>query len=157
MAKGAPDWWSRSDIDIEVQTLAELIQRPKYGGAQFGTGYMEVSPLSYYCILTVTGTGMIYGGWAWCGDSSASQKDSFFNLYIDEVNMYTSDFKRFNKFNLTDPLVCILPILLFDDVNYEYVVGFSRGITFEEKFRICFKEAGNVGCKVRVFLWYAII
>jgi len=131
MASGFQDW--DVPVNINAQTLAEIINRPKYGTAQVLHYDGIVAPSTLQSLGTISGQGMVYGGncyWESTGDA----KDASISLLIDDVV-----FIGFSPNTLTNQGVSAENSYYFyvgkyDTYNNQYLVSFSRGITFETSF-----------------------
>lgn len=156
MAYGAPDWWSRSHIDIIAQTLAEITQRPKYGGALLSSWDGSVNNNAKTELISVTGKGMIYAGNLWLNPLQ-TQANSYVELEVDGTSIAYTQFVAMNTYSWTTPQGHPFFLTKFDDTTFYYSVLFMYGITFESGFRILYDEKHGrnptVGAKMR----YAVI
>lgn len=128
-------------LNVKAQDLAEIISRPKYGGARMIEAAISCDEDEWTTLFTLSSKGMIYGGsiiQAYAGaDGYSSVK-----LTIDgrEFCNYT--------FAITKDMPCpssfTLPLYTtkFDPVNEEYHLFFSYGITFETSIKV---EVYNLG------------
>ena len=57
MASGLPDYYN--GVDVTYQTLAEIINRPKYGAGQRSTAAVAVDASAETTLITITGKGMV--------------------------------------------------------------------------------------------------
>jgi len=139
MGHGAPDWWSRSHIDIIGQALAYLTQRPMYGAAKSNYVYKQVDPNTETTLITVIGKGMIYGGLIQA-DVDYSIGNDIFRLYVDDEAIVGGSFYEYIQNNLSSYGDYCAWISCFDDKNHVYAVNFRYGLTFEEKIKITYQE-----------------
>lgn len=154
MSSGRPDYFR--GVDITYQTLGQITNRPKYGGAVVYNGgdicYADVeTPL-----IAVAGKGMVYGLVMYL-DYTSTQKNSYISVEIDDSLDLVQSFRNLNKFGNLMFGGYPLAIYKFDDVKFIYSVGLVRGITFEESFIIRYGEQHSTTPTVYCYLSYALI
>jgi len=154
MAHGLPDFYR--GVDIAYQALAQLINRPMYGGVSSAVGGQTVLANTDTELASVYGKGMLYGGYLFL-DHTSTQKDSRANLIIDDESVSNLKFSDMNKYSLSLPLSSIIHLLKFDDTNFIYSVGISYGITFETSVKIIYTEAHNSTPIVYTKMIYGLI
>lgn len=142
MASGTPDYY---------QTV-----RNTYGAAKKISNAVAAEAISTKEILTVSGKGVIYGGVCYL-DPTATQKESYFRLLIDVQETTIWTFEDMMKFGIWQENSNSLYLLRYDEVNFIYVVGISRGLTFEESVTLQFTEAEGNTPTVAGHLVYAEI
>lgn len=137
MTAGLPDFYR--SIDVAFQSLGEIINRPKYGGADIALAAVVVAATAETELLAVAGKGMIYGG-----DLSiittASQVLGVPVLEVDGVAIAVRNFAGLIVARIKVPNSAGMYLLRYDEVNHRYSVGISSGITFETGFRILYQE-----------------
>ena len=156
MAKGRPDW--TSSINITGQDLAEVIERPKYGGAQYASYGGEIVEDSDDIIFSISGTGMIYGGIIY--HSGAFDPDKVGNQpAIDEATMAYLSIEQLNIRQIEDKNMWFLFEQYYSEENDKYIQGIVRDITFETDYSIkIWNHAGSgAGDIVQASLMYALI
>lgn len=154
MAKGAPDYYNV--IDIKLQTIAELTNRPKYGGAQRSAAEKVVSASAETDLVSVSGKGMIYGAIISL-DHSSTQKLGTPRLYIDGNKMSDWNFFTLNSFNVVAPYGSAFFLVAYDDVNFIYVALTGYGYTFETSFKLSYFENNGGTPSVRGRAIYALV
>ena len=154
MASGLPDYYR--GVDIAYQALAQVTNRPKYGGAQSADGYLAVAASQENTLFTISGKGMTYGGYVKV-EYASSQKDSGFLIYLDGGLFGTAGFEALNKFGLTLENSHPLYLRKYDDVNFIYCMALSRGITFESSFSLAYLEQHGTTPTVWYHVIYALI
>lgn len=154
MASGRPDYFR--GVDITYQTLAQITNRPKYGGA-LSAGGAEVMPANEELSLAlITGKGMIYGGYIWV-DYSASQAEGLVSLYVEGTLILAIDLLDLKKFCIDRAWAGPFYIMNYDDVDFIYSLGVSYGLTFESSFEFRYTERDGGTPIVYFDIVYALI
>lgn len=154
MASGLPDYFS--GVDIAYQALAQVTNRPKYGGAFLTGSVMTVTPSDDTDLIVVSGKGMIYGGLVWL-DYTYSQANDEVIIQIDQYNLNDLSFLRLNNYNIQRDRTFPVTLNTYDPTNYIYSVGISFGITFETEVKVIYKETYGRDPTVFYRLVYALI
>lgn len=134
----------------------ERMIRPKYGKPQHMPFIGTVYKGQYNDLFTITGKGVIYGGFIYVYGES-SQKDSIVHPYIDEDQYSNITFEEFLALNLCTVYSAPLYLTEFDDVNSKYTLCFSPGITFEKKIQLKYLEDTGDDAVCAIHLFYALI
>ena len=168
MAHGSPDWHKLSDVDILAQSvgdihinvaaqdIAQIINRPTYGGANVST-YDSNPPTSTTTeLISITGQGVIYGGYIWIHDGTSRYNDSFI-LHVDGVDIFniTSYYLRtlnFSKYENTPLRMCV-----YNEYMKYYLATIQNDITFESNFKIKYANAGGGASTVTAQAYYATL
>lgn len=137
MAKGLPDYYR--GVDIILQSIAEITNRPKYGSGQNAAGYHVVTANAQTILAQITGKGMIYGGYVRIEYTSTQAGGGVF-LYVDDEKLGSIGFDALRKWGMTVEHSYPVYLRTFDDVNFIYTVAFSHGFTFEESLRLDYIE-----------------
>jgi len=138
MARGLPDYFKET--------------RPRFGGAQDKSSYNIVTANDETILATITGKGVIYGGFIKL-KHTATQKNSGIFVYVDEEKLGVTDFEDLELHGLTVENSYPFYLRKYDDVNFRYCVALSRDITFETKLEISYVETHGETPKV----WYRVI
>ncbi len=154
MSSGLPDFYR--GIDVAFQSLGQIINRPKYGGADVVDGTVIVTATSGTTLVTVTGKGMIYGGYMYL-DSAASQKTGSPLLNVDGNLLTVLDFEEMNKFGLSRQWSKPYSLVKYNEVDFVYAVQLYYGITFETSFFLSYSESEGATPSVRYAVVYALI
>ncbi len=154
MPTGFQDWIN--PFNLAAQALAEAIVRPKYGSAQVGTFTTNSTPNSSKEVLSISGTGMIYGG-AFRSEPAQSQKDDAYSVIIDGNFLGGFIFSFLNSSLFTPMYSDILYLLRYDDVAFRYFVGIGYGFTFESSITIKYVETEGNTIPLGGRLYYALI
>ncbi len=154
MASGLPDYYR--GVDVAYQALAQMIVRPKYGGAISSIGELTVTASSANTVVAVAGKGMIYGGFVYL-DYTSTQKNSKVWLEVDGQQLNDERFLDLQLYSLLDPRVCVLSLLKYDDVDFVYAAGFSYGVTFESTLKLIYSELHGTTPNLFFNLTYALI
>jgi len=154
MASGLPDYYR--GVDVAYQALSQMIVRPKYGGAQSVDGYLAVTASDQSILFTISGKGMIYGGYVKV-EFTSSQKDSGFLIYTDGAKFGTAGFEALNMFGITLEHSYPLYLRKYDDVNFVYCMALSHGVTFETSLRLDYLEQHGATPTVWYHVIYALI
>lgn len=116
--------------------------RPGYGSGQNKAGYKVVLKNDTTPLATISGKGMIYGGYVRV-EYTSSLSDSGLFLYVDDEKLGSIGFETLDRWNLDVEHSYPVYKRKYDDTNFIYVVAFSHGITFEKNIRIEYIEAGG--------------
>jgi len=154
MASGLPDYYR--GVDIAYQALAQVTNRPKYGGALELYGSVVVTANFTTGLAEVSGKGMIYGGLVYL-DPTATQASGIPGVIVDGNVIAGITFTRMNKYNVSKSWAYPLYLLSYDDVNFVYSCAASYGITFESSFKLVYNEAEGATPRVYYDFVYALI
>lgn len=154
MVSGFEDW--NIPVDINLQSLSEVINRPKYGSIQTLLFQDAIWGDAETSLGSVSGTGMIYGGFINVNANSLNNsiyiKTKIDDLVISGLSPYT-----LLAYGLILPDHSIPSLIYYDDINHVHTMGFSFGITFEESLEITFFRSPGVQSNVTMLLHYALI
>jgi len=154
MAHGAPDW--TLGVNILMQQLDQLIQRPKYGicaPASF-SGYVDANATTL--LAEISGVGIIYQVFFYV-QSAASQKNDCFIVEIDGIQIPTATFLQAIQFNSVQQGNAATHMDCFDEVNFRYSGSIGYGITFESSVKAYYKETHGNTPYVSGMVLYATI
>ena len=149
-----PDYYR--SVDVAKQSLAEITNRPKFGGAVLSAGSLQVWDGVLTSLVQINGRGMVYGGSIWL-DAPETQSDSEVWLGIDGVNIEGLSFERLKLYSITDPRKAVISLNLWDGINWIYSVGISYGLTFESRLDLKYFERYGRRVTVHYRLIYALI
>jgi len=141
MAHGAPDWWSRSYIDILGQTLAYLTQRPYYGDAKAIDKTIEISTSGWTNLINLQNCkGRVLGGYMKTVDPDYST--ILFELYIDgELALDVTD-EILWKDGCFIGSATPLRILTYSPDEPRVAIDFLPGIQWESSFLLKARTTG---------------
>lgn len=154
MAKGTEDWVRR--IDISIQSTAEVDNRIKNGAADVLTFAGLADASTTKTLGTVTGKGMVYGGFI-ASQGVDIQHDDYLSLVIDGTTIYIPTFEQSVAWNQIRPNGPVLYLTIFDEVLFRYAMMVGPGVTFETSFVIRYTEAHGRTPAVSVGLMYALV
>lgn len=154
MASGRPDYFR--GVDITYQTLAQVTNRPKYGGALQTKGNLAVDASVATRLAAINGKGVLYGGSVWL-DYTSSQANSYIGMKLDGTILTSLSFVRMDDYNINEPRNSIITVNLYDSTNYIYCAGLSYGITFESYLDLYYFEEYGDAPTVHYNLVYALI
>lgn len=144
MASGMPDY--------------HKVIRPRFGGAKSIYANVTVVGGAETEIVSVTGRGMLYGGYGLL-QHDAVQHASMFRLYADGNVLSNHSFMTLYNYDLTTenaPTVYLRKIYEVLPL-YMYSVGLSYGITFETELKLTYVEVGGYTPRVFANMTYALI
>lgn len=144
------------DVDILTQTLSEVTNRPKYGGALLVHGSVAVTAGQINTLVGVDGKGMIYGGYVYL-DYANSQSAGQVRMLADDQTLNYDSFSLLNNFGVTEPGRSAVFLSKYDDTNFIYCAGLSHGITFETSIELKYFENQGYTPTVHYRLVYALI
>jgi len=134
MASGTPDY--HTPVDLALQSLAEVTARNTYGAAQKSAFSQAAIPAgTTVTLITITGTGYIYGGdYVAAPSPNIDNSEGFFTMIIDGVTITFPFWKDIILFNYTAPAPFMLSVTSIDGPNDE-ITGYLPGsLTFESSF-----------------------
>lgn len=122
--------------NLSAQDLNYLKVRPVYGGLNFEAISSVAIPNSTWTeIKSVTGKGAVISGRAYFGEYFASAQQQF-RFKIDGVAAGSYTVENLNSLNYLPGQGSPMFIAFYNDVSYNYKIGFGPGITFETSFAI---------------------
>jgi len=156
MASGTQDWWGRRRIDIISQTIAHLIERPKYGGADevFSSGVLAAG--GQVALWTIGGTGVIYGGYIRVFGSAAAQ-DCYIEIDIDTGNMRSETLQNMNRYGLDTETCSVGYLLGYDTATNLYAIGIHPWLTFESAVQVRLYNGGTASVSYNARMQYALL
>jgi len=144
------------NIDIAAQAIGELINRPKYGAAATAFTDTAVNPGALTEMVSITGTGMIYGVFNSVDGILDANADSIYPT-IDSVIMNAQPFGNMFSRGYTKPNTNLWWLQKYDPVNFEYALVRGQGITFETSYKEIYSEALSRTPQCRTTVLYALI
>jgi hypothetical protein len=135
LSTGFKDW--DVPVNISSQTLSEVVNRPTYGTAISSIGTFSFSGESSNLLLTVLGTGMLYGGFIYAYSSFDHMNDQPTILFENQL-MGLFSFYEMLSYSLVNPYSYPLYLTYFDITNNIYSCSFSYGYTFEEQLKLMY-------------------
>lgn len=154
MASGMLDYYR--GVDVKYQALAQMIVRPKYGGALLAWGSKYCTANVQNTLCGIAGKGMVYGGAIWM-DYTLTQADSQVWLGVDGYTLTNLSWARLKEFGILQPRSWPLSLLKYDSKNFIYCAGVSYGLTFESQVVLAYYEQNGFNPTVHYRLVYALI
>lgn len=151
---GFPDWLI--PVNISRQELAEITNRPKYGGAQRAFFSDDIANGVTKQLVNLAGTGQTYGG-SIRANSTTSFRDSILTVIVDGTTILSEFIRSYALFNLTARYQSFCVITAADDVDFVYSFAFPYGITFESTIIIHWKTASVADVSIASNFLYAIV
>ena len=142
MASGTPDY------------IREV--REKFGAGKIATGSLVVTANSLNELLSITGKGVIYGGFVY-QTSLSSQRFGITYLVIDSLMSIGSSYWFLNNYNITIPNSYPMTITKYDEVDYQYAVTISPAIKFESSFKLYYQETQGAAPTIYYSINYALL
>lgn len=154
MVSGFTDW--DVPVNINAQTLGEIINRPKYGGAIDGAWSLSISAGETKSIQIVSARGVIYGGII-KASASGDLSNDLITMIVDGTLTTTHSFASLlaNDFKYKDSYFFWLT--KYDPVNFIYSVVLSNRITFESSVLITYENTNAFSVDIISSLIYATI
>lgn len=154
MSSGLQDFWR--SINVAKQSLAELTNRPKFGGGILSSGQKTVTDGVLNSLVQINGKGMVYGGSIWL-DYTSTQSNSEVYLGIDGVNIQGLSFVRLKDYGVIHPGSAVITLNTFDSDKYVYSAGISYGLTFETRLDLKYYERHDTTPTVHYRIIYTLI
>jgi len=130
--------------------------RPRYGAAGSKYDFINVGASEEKSLCTVTGKGVIYGGFIRMLGLSAAWDDKP-KLLIDGKAVSELKYSELLSYGIDDTTKGPLFLTYYDMVNWIYCVGISAGMTFESTVEIRYHRSPAVAKPVRIGIIYALI
>jgi hypothetical protein len=168
MAHGSPDWHKLSDVDILAQSvgdihiniagqdIAQIINRPTYGEGEKSSFSTSVAAMDDSDLVTITGTGIIYGGYLYNYDYNIHSND-IVTVTIDGNQIFSDSYYNMNTNNLTHMYGAPVYLTLYDTENYKNGLSLSPGFTFESNFVLNYNNPYGNSTFVKGMIYYATI
>lgn len=154
MSHGTQDW--HSAIDVVLQSLDEIIQRPKFGIVAPAVYAAAVTASSRTTLVNISGIGNIY--WGSIGvTASADQSADYFIFTIDGEAITSATFRRAVDYGTSSPRLPGVFTDCLDNVNFYYSAALGSSITFETSVQIEYVETQGNTPVVTSRLVYALI
>ena len=145
-----------SPINILTQALAELIERPKYGGALLSQGYVDFDTIQVKTLTTISGKGMTYGGRIWSREANITKADDPWVL-LDGTTLEYLSLENMTDFAMTDPHTDIIRIKRYDEAAPAFVVGLAYGYTFETSLQFKWRHSTPDAVRIYYNIVYALL
>ena len=142
--------------NLSVQDLDFLTVRPAYGEAVEAHGTEAISASSTETLKTVTGRGVVIGGWFSFGIGQ-THKSIECGIKTEGTVVQQEAASVLNGRKHYTPGCQPLYLSLYDDIGFDYCVGISKGLTFETSFDMFVKNPYAFETTVIWFLFYALV
>lgn len=169
MAHGAPDWHKLSDVDILAQTvgdihiniagqdISEIINRPTYGAAFKATSTKSQNPSTGQNYISITGTGIIYGGYIYT-DATKLHPNDVLRIIIDGEIVVSSTWEYLRKYRPKNIRSAPIILEVYDEITFIHMASINREFTFESSCVIYYANNDAVETiGVNTELYYAVI
>ncbi len=133
MSSGLPDWILALNVDGQQDGYFSV--RPTYGAADTAFHSDTIGASATTLLLSVSGVGVIYGGFVMLTVSQTHKTNSL-RLDVDGNQFPSGTFQFNNNGQLTKEYNNIFSLVKYDDVNFWYSFGISRGFTFETDVKL---------------------
>lgn len=144
------------EIDIVAQALSEVINRPTYGGANVSI-YNDFAPaLSATDIISVLGTGMVYGGYFYIADANDHLNDGL-GVVIDGTELFAISPNSLLLWGVKSGMNFPLQLAMYRPDLYQYIVLVKGGLTFESSFKLRYHNILGDSAGVLAQAYYATI
>lgn len=120
--------------NLSVQALPTLKTRPRYGDVHYVEITRDHPAIEEWTIpLGVVGQGYVLGGYL-AHKALATHKSCYVELIVDGVSYPTLTFEELHNWALDSMYKNPVYEIKYDDTEWEYLVGFPYGWTFESTF-----------------------
>lgn len=143
-------------MNIKAQDIAEIINRPKYGGAVVSEISLVINAGYAGSLVNVSGKGMLYGGTIHVDGNTSHSTDDVI-LRIDGSTVKWTAYDKLKKYGCTKPHTHLVWLNVYDDTIFRYSVGFMYGITFESSLVLSYINNGIDSIGVYGCLVYALV
>lgn len=142
--------------NLSVQDLDFLTVRPAYGQVRRGTGSVSITADSTETIATITGKGLVIGGWfRWAGASSEASIAPI--IKCDEVVVEQLAANVLNTYQQYPSTANPLYLIKYDDTYFSYIVGICPGLTFETSFEMAANNPYAAAHSIAYHVFYALV
>jgi len=146
------------EIDIAAQALSELQNRPKYGAAETGTFNVSIGATSEDTLVSMAGSGIIYGGTVYNIDTINHGNDELV-IVVDGVEVFRQSPNVAVSAGYTQPFSNYAYLSRHWErlLQYKYIFVITKGITIESSYEILWNNIGADSTPVKGVLIYATI
>jgi len=130
--------------------------RPTYGAADSKHVMKTVAVHAVTSMTKVEGAGMVYGGLVLSVPYESAQNDVVI-IAIDGEELTNTSFRGMYEAAVTQRRMWPIYLMLFDNIDFNYCVGISDGMTFEESVEVKYKEVDGHQKNVECYLVYALL
>ena len=117
MTAGLPDYYN--GINLALQSLAQIVQRPYYGTISGFSASGTVTASSATPVWMVSGAGAHFGIYFWA-QGAATQKNDYVRVIADGNTVNFPTFKQFNDYNFSIPIGAEASGTCYDETNFIY-------------------------------------
>ena len=143
-------------MNVKAQDLAEVINRPTYGGPLVANASTTNPTTGSHSLVSITGTGWGYGGFLYM-NGDADFKDDYFTYIIDGEVMGGLTPDQFMDYGFYHSNPTSFHLTHYSEINDIYVQELYGGISFESSLAVSFIAGGNRTGTVGAFILYALI
>lgn len=151
-----PDFTNYSQVDLIQQTIAFLTNRPMYGEAKIVDGFKIITAKSEETLFSISGKGKIYTGIIFIF-TDHSVKSDIIELYIDDDRIFSEYWETFWFYGIERPDDFVAWLSCYDESNHIYTLSIKSDITFEESFKVKYRNNANDNVKVSYKIIYALL
>jgi len=137
MAKGAQDWIQRTDILL--QTLSEIIQRPRLGDPAIVDVSGAVAANSDNLVASITGAGIAFSLFFYATSTGVIDND-YFKYVVDGTTVSLPTFKTFYDNNFTMGVPTQAFGSCYDILNFAFAGGSFEQWTWNTSFLLYYVE-----------------
>ena len=133
---GSPDYHQPIAVG-PGSTLGEgyIDVRSHHGKAYRAFREMPAEAAAVTDLISIAGRGILYGGYAYADGALIGNRDYFYLKVDGQVLGYTS-FLQMENHGMNTPYSNSVYALKYDNVAFDYTVGFMPGITFESLIEV---------------------
>jgi hypothetical protein len=142
MARGGPDWYG--GLGTTYGTLARAWWNFAVGGD------------TEQDLVSVTGRGTIVSGFVYVHASTTHKEDQV-KLYIDDTLLTDLSFLLLNIYGLKKLETYPVYITRFNNVKKKYAAGIIGGLTFNESFKVAYRNTYEAEPTVVCHVVYSLI
>lgn len=154
MVTGFKDW--DKGVNINNQSLEQIINRPKYGGSIGASFSDQIINVGAATLLTVTGRGMIYGGFLLADDNTSGLTSSW-RVTVDGVQIHYLAHSSHQLLGFPGVNMSLVYCAQYDIINHKFTMVLGYGFTFETSLVIAYQNLGSGTVDLSGFCYYALV
>ena len=145
----------RVDADIILQSLSEIIQRPRLGTISAFSASGKVAANTANLVWYISGAGMHWGIYFW-SSSIATQQNDYVRVIADGNTGNLPTFIQLIDNNFTLPIGAEATISLYNEVNFKYAGFGGAGKTWSNYHNGYYVETHGRTPTASVFFVYSV-
>lgn len=149
MTSGFKDW--ETQVNISGQELSAVLARTYLGYSSESSSTKAVGVGETIDILELSTSGIVLGGYIEISGGESRISDEF-SLGLDYHSSKQWKLTTLLGLSITVPGVSHMYLIKYDNINFDYVVGFSPGRVFDESLIVRYVNCTGVLVYIKTLL-----